>query len=68
MFGSAPPMCVDIHPGKLREVRFIPGIVGKKVCFATFRFAMSAVCAFRKFFDRRGNKFERRQLSKPHGF
>jgi len=22
-------MCVDIHPGKLREVRFIPGIVGK---------------------------------------
>jgi len=29
MLSSAPRMCVDIHPGKLREVRFIPGIVGK---------------------------------------
>jgi hypothetical protein len=24
-------MCVDIHPGKLREVRFIPGTVGKSL-------------------------------------
>jgi hypothetical protein len=37
-------MRVDIHPGKLREVRFIPGIVGKKFVFATFCFAKSTVC------------------------
>jgi hypothetical protein len=31
MLSGAPRMCVDIHPGKLREVRFIPGIVGKSL-------------------------------------
>jgi hypothetical protein len=48
MLNAAPQVRVDIHLGKLRQGRFIPGPVGKSA--GAFCFAMSAVCAFKKSF------------------